>query len=170
MTYYEPPQRPRNRRQRSVLDSPWLSALLVVVVLGLVGTIFVGPRVFGTAVAPTPSGASPGGPSVTTTPGVSIAPTFVRPTPSPAPTFLTYRVRSGDSLNSIAKQFKTTARSIAWWNRGAYPSLDPESPNYDPNTIRVGWVLVLLPNTEVDEENPPTPSPGPSVPETPGSS
>jgi LysM domain-containing protein len=171
MTYYEPPQRAR-QRTRSTLDSPWLAALLVVVVLGLVGTLFVGPALFGsptatnTSVLPSAStGASP------SPAGPSVAPTFSRPTPSPAPTFMTYRVQSGDSLNSIAKKFHTTARSIAWWNRGRYPRLDPESPNYDPNTIRVGWVLAILPNTVVDEENPPTPSPGPPTPEpTPAAS
>jgi len=163
MTYYEPPRR-RRPRQRSVLDSPWLSALLVVVVLGLVGTLYVGPRLFGSAPAPTLS--SPRATLValvTATPaGPSLAPTFARPTPSPGPTFLTYRVKSGDTLNSIAKHFHTTARSISWWNRGAYPSLDPESSRYDPGTIRVGWMLVVLPSTVVDEENPPTPSPAPA--------
>jgi hypothetical protein len=163
MTYYEPPRR-RRPKQRSALDSPWLSALLVVVVLGAVGTLLVGPGLFG----PSP-GATPSGPAATsialasaTPAGPSLVPTFARPTPSPAPTFMTYRVKSGDTLNSIAKHFHTTARSIAWWNRGTYPSLDPESSHYDPGTIRVGWVLVVLPNTVVDDENPPTPSPGPS--------
>jgi hypothetical protein len=164
MTWYEPP--PRNRpRRRSTLDSPWLAALLVVVVLGLLGTFFVGPALFGapastqTADRPSPAAptASPAGPSV--------APTFSRPTPSPGPAFETYKVKSGDTLNSIAKKFHTTARSIAWWNRGTYPSLDPESVHYDPSTIRIGWALVVLRNTVVDEENPPTPSPGPT--ETP---
>jgi hypothetical protein len=163
MTYYEPPPR-RRRKQRSMLDSPWLSALLVVVVLGLVGTFYLGPRMFGSSPNPTPSGPPATLVAVATaSPAVpSVAPTFVRPTPSPGPTFFTYRVKSGDSLNSIAKHFHTTARSIAWWNRGAYPTLDPESSKYDPGTIRVGWRLVILPNTVVDEENPPTPSPGPS--------
>jgi hypothetical protein len=77
-------------------------------------------------------------------------------------------VQTGDSLNSIAKKFHTTGRSIAWWNRGAYPSLDPQGLHYDPNTIRVGWVLVILPGLVVDDANPPTPSPGPT--ETPASS
>jgi Tfp pilus assembly protein FimV len=170
VTYYEPPQRARPRT-RSTLDSPWLAGLLVVVVLGLVGTLFVGPALFGTpapthvAVQPSASGPSP------SPAGPSVRPTFARPTPSPAPTFLTYRVKSGDSLNSIAKMFRTTARSIAWWNRGTYPRLDPESPNYDPNTIRVGWVLTVLPDTVVDDANPPTPSPGPPTPEpTPAAS
>ncbi len=160
MSYYEPPRRARPARTRSTLDSPWLAGLLVVVVLGLVGTLFVGPALFGS-----PKGSATPGPSSTTaiaTPTAVPSPTFLRPTPSPGPTFLTYRVKSGDTLNSIAHHFHTTARSIAWWNRGAYPSLDPESPNYDPGTVRVGWVLVVLPNTVVDEENPPTPSPGPT--------
>jgi hypothetical protein len=34
--------------------------------------------------------------------------------------------------------------------------------HYDPNTIRVGWVLVILPGIVVDDANPPTPSPGPT--------
>jgi hypothetical protein len=162
MTYYEPPQRPRHARRRSALDSPWLAGLLVVVVLGLVGTLFIGPALFGSpgssAVGALPSGLLPSA----TTAGPSTEPTFQRPTPSPGPTFVTYRVKKGDTLNSIAKKFHTTARSIAWWNRGAYPSLDPESYNYQPSTIRVGWVLVVLPGQVVDEANPPTPSPGPS--------
>jgi LysM domain len=162
MTYYEPPQRPRHARRRSALDSPWLAGLLVVVVLGLVGTLFVGPALFGSpgssAVGALPSGLLPSA----TTAGPSTEPTFLRPTPSPGPTFATYRVKKGDTLNTIAKKFHTTARSIAWWNRGAYPSLDPESYNYQPSTIRVGWTLVVLPGQVVDEANPPTPSPGPS--------
>jgi hypothetical protein len=164
MTYYEPP--PRNRlRRRSTLDSPWLAALLVVVVLGLLGTLFVGPALFGTP-ASTQTGALPSSLVPTPTPaGPSVAPTFSRPTPSPGPTFLSYRVQSGDSLNSIAKKYHTTGRSIAWWNRGAYPSLDPQASRYDPNTIRVGWLLVILPGVVVDDANPPTPSPGPPTPE-----
>lgn len=162
MTYYEPPRRPRHVRNQSALESPWLAGLLVVVVLGLVGTLFVGPALFGSPKAtssPRPSSITA---LATPTAGPSVTPTFARPTPSPGPTFMTYRVKSGDTLNSIAKRFHTTARSIAWWNRGHYPSLDPESPDYDPGTVRVGWVLTVLPNTVVDEENPPTPSPGPT--------
>ncbi|HYL40347.1 MAG TPA: polysaccharide deacetylase family protein, partial [Candidatus Binatus sp.] len=41
------------------------------------------------------------------------------------------------------------------------PSLDPESAAYNPNRLEVGWVLVVLPDSVVDENNPPTPSPGP---------
>jgi hypothetical protein len=161
MTYYEPPVRARPRR-RSTLDSPWLAALLVVVTLGLAGTLFVGPALFGSAAATASPALPSGGPPSAIAVGPSVPPTFSRPTPSPAPTFLTYRVQPGDSLNSIAKKFHTTGRSIAWWNRGAYPRLDPLSESYDPNTIRVGWVLVVIPHTVVDDANPPTPSPGPA--------
>jgi peptidoglycan/xylan/chitin deacetylase (PgdA/CDA1 family) len=160
---YEPSERRRPRQRRSVLDSPVVAALLVLIVVALGAAIVLVPGVL-RPVGPGPT-PSPTGPGATPTPaGPSAAPTFVRPTPSPAPTFLSYRVQPGDSLNSIARQFRTTARSIAWWNRGAYPSLDPESPSYDPNTIRVGWVLQVLPDTVVDETNPPTPSPAPATP------
>jgi LysM domain len=164
MTYYEPPPRRRPQRRSSVLDSPWLAALLVVAVLGLVGAWYVDPSLFGT---PTPTNAvalqTTLLPSATAV-GPSVAPTFARPTPSPGPQFETYRVKRGDTLNSIAKKYHTTARSISWWNRGAYPSLDPEGIGYDPSTIRVGWKLVILRNQVVDESNPPTPSPAPPTP------
>ena len=98
---------------------------------------------------PTPTGPTP-------------SPSFVRPTPTPLPTFLAYVVVRGDTLTSIARQFATTGRSIAYWNRGTYSSLDPESDDYAPNEIKVGWVLLLVPNKEVDpEEPPPTPTPTP---------
>ena len=167
MSYYEPPPRRRPKHRSSALDSPWLAALLVVVVLGLVGTLFVGPSLFGTPGATT-TAALPTALFPSASAGPLVPPTFARPTPSPGPAFQTYKVRRGDTLNSIAKKFHTTGRSIAWWNRGAYPSLDPESSAYDPSTIRVGWKLVYLRNTVVDENNPPTPSPGPT--DTPAAS
>jgi nucleoid-associated protein YgaU len=80
------------------------------------------------------------------------SPSFVRPTPTPLPTFLSYVVQSGDTLDSIATAHGTTARSLAFWNRAAYPSLDPDSPGYDPNRIKIGWVLLLVPETEIDED------------------
>jgi peptidoglycan/xylan/chitin deacetylase (PgdA/CDA1 family) len=154
------PPRPRPAgSQRSALDSPWLAAALVVVVVALVVVVLLVSGL----IAPN-TGASPSsGPSsdVATASPSPGEPTFLRPTPSPAPSFTAYVARSGDTLNSIAKQFRTTARSIAWWNRGAYPSLDPESDAYNPNRLEVGWVLMVLPDSVVDENNPPTPSPGP---------
>jgi LysM domain len=89
-------------------------------------------------------------------------PSFVRPTPTPQPTFLAYVVKRGDTLTSIARAHRTTARSIAFWNRAQHPSLDPDSPNYSPNRIEVGWVLLLVPDLELDPEDlPPEPAPSP---------
>jgi peptidoglycan/xylan/chitin deacetylase (PgdA/CDA1 family) len=156
---FEPPARRRPRRQRSALDSPLLSAVLVVVVLGLAGAVLLVPGLLPGS-GPSRSGDPSSTPAAA---GPSPSPTFTRPTPSPAPTFLTYTVQPGDTLNSIAREFRTTGRSIAWWNRATYPSLDPIGPGYDPNTIRVGWVLNLLPDTEVDDDNPPLVSPNPTA-------
>jgi len=85
-------------------------------------------------------------------------PPFVRPTPTPAPTFLVYTVKAGDSLNSIAHHFGTTGRSIAYWNRATYPSLDPESAQYQPGLLKVGWILQVIPNGTFDEQTLPEPS------------
>ncbi len=155
---YERPERRPPRRQRSMLDSPVLSAALVVVVLGLVAAVLFVPGLL--SPGPDASGRPSGAPTAA---GPSIAPTFVRPTPSPAPTFLSYTVRPGDTLNSIARRFGTTGRSLAWWNRATYPSLDPLSEGYAPNNIRVGWVLLLMPDTVVDDANPPSLPPGASA-------
>lgn len=91
--------------------------------------------------------------------GPSSRPSFIRPTPTPLPTFLVYTVRPGDTLTSIARQFGTTARSIAFWNRTTYPTLDPDSPQYAPDAIRAGWNLLLIPELELDPEDLPEPSP-----------
>ena len=111
--------------------------------------------------------ASPPAAVATTSPsdGPSGRPSFVRPTPLPQPTFLTYVVKRGDTLTSIATAHRTTARSIAFWNRAQHPSLDPDSPSYSPNRIEVGWVLLLVPDLELDPEDlpeEPTPSSSPS--------
>ena len=78
------------------------------------------------------------------------------------PTFRTYVVVRGDTLLSIARTFETTARSIAYWNRAAYPSLDPESEGYAPNRIAVGWTLVLIPGALVDPQTLPDQTPLPA--------
>jgi hypothetical protein len=85
-------------------------------------------------------------------------PPIVAPTPTPRPTFLVYVVAKGDSLNTIAHKFGTTARSIAFWNRSTYPSLDPESAGYRPGLLKIGWTLLLVPNDVVDEQDLPEPS------------
>ncbi|MDQ2966469.1 MAG: polysaccharide deacetylase family protein, partial [Chloroflexota bacterium] len=107
--------------------------------------------------------------AVAGSPGPSPSQTFVRPTPTPAPTPMTYFVKSGDSLISIARAFGTTVRSIGFWNRDRYPSLDPESESYNPNRIGVGWSLTLTPNTLYDELAGPSPSPGGPSPSPAGS-
>ena len=101
----------------------------------------------GAAATPTPI-PTPAGPTPT--------PSFVRPTPTPQPTFMVYTVVTGDSLDKIAKRFGTTGRSIAYWNRATYPSLDPDSSTYRPNYLKLGWTLVLIPHTTVDPENLPS--------------
>ena len=110
------------------------------------------------AVAATPTPLpTPAGPTPT--------PSFVRPTPTPEPSFFAYTVVRADTLSSIAKRFGTSARSIAYWNRARYPTLDPESGSYRPDDIKVGWTLLLIPHKEVDPENLPTlpPTPVPSL-------
>jgi hypothetical protein len=112
----------------------------------------------GTAVLP---GTSPAD-SPSASPDPAATPSFVRPTPNPSPTFLVYVVRAGDTLTSVARQFGTTARSIAYWNRAQYPSLDPDSETYEPDRIKVGWTLLLIPAAVIDEDELPDPTPSPS--------
>jgi hypothetical protein len=105
---------------------------------------------------PTPS------PTAVPTPSPTPAP----PTPTPAPTFALVTVRGGDSLTSLATRFKTTPRSIAYWNREAYPTLDPESADYNPDLLQAGWVLRILPGqqyvTPMGPGESPDPTPSPS--------
>jgi nucleoid-associated protein YgaU len=130
---------------------PTVVLLLAVVVAGCLPEA-VGPGRSGggrPAATPPPTPA-PSGPSP--------SPSFVRPTPTPMPSFTSYVVKAGDSLNTIAHRFKTTARSIAFWNRATYPSLDPDSGRYSPNSIRVGWTLLLIPGVVYDENAGPEPT------------
>jgi LysM domain len=92
---------------------------------------------------PTPE--PPPTPLPTAPPPATPTPTPGPPTPTPVPTFTTYTVRSGDNLTTIARRYHTTARSLAYWNRATYPSLNPESSHYAPNKLQVGWVLNVLP-------------------------
>ena len=94
--------------------------------------------------------------------------TFTRPTATPQPTFLAYRVRTGDTVTSIAREHDTTVRSIGYWNRTTYPSLDPDSGSYNPDNLRVGWTLLLIPGVEVDpDEITPLPTLEPPASEEP---
>jgi hypothetical protein len=129
-----------------------------VVSFALLAVVFAGGCVPDPATRP---GASvpglTGKPAPTATPeptpaGPTPSLTFVRPTATPLPTFFSYRVRTGDTLTSIARQFETTPRSIGYWNRDTYPSLDPDSSRYNPNDIRIGWTLLIIPRGEVDPQ------------------
>ncbi|HVA87096.1 MAG TPA: polysaccharide deacetylase family protein [Candidatus Saccharimonadales bacterium] len=123
------------------------------------------PSIAPSAATPAPS-PSPSGTTTAASAGASGSPSFVPPTPTPQPTFLTYVVVAGDSLLSIARRYDTTGRSVAFWNRAKYPTLDPDSPNYKPNHVEIGWKLNLIPGVTLDEQGSlPTPrlSPFPSV-------
>jgi nucleoid-associated protein YgaU len=135
--------------------TPTAPAVILAMTLAVVAAC-VPPPVGRVSAGPGTSGAPP--PAATATPtalptGPTPPPSFVRPTPTPLPTFLSYVVRSGDTLTSIARAHGTTARSLAFWNRVRYPSLDPDAASYDPNRIEVGWVLLLVPDTEIDEDS-----------------
>lgn len=110
--------------------------------------------------SPEPSNAPAAPPAA----GPSVSPSFVRPTPNPSPTFLVYVVRAGDSLTAIARLFGTTARSVAYWNRAQYPSLDPDSAAYEPDRLQVGWALLLIPTEVVDEDDLLDLAPSPTAP------
>jgi len=135
--------------------------LLLILAVALVGCIQSVAR----AGSPSPldgSGAGGSGSDASIAPGPTgptPIPSFVRPTPTPAPTFLLYVVKSGDNLDRIAHQFGTTGRSIAYWNRGRYPTLDPEASGYRPNLVKIGWTLVLIPKVIVDEQTLGQPAP-----------
>ena len=94
--------------------------------------------------------------------GPTPSPSFIRPSPTPQPTFLAYLVAAGDSLTTIARRFRTSGRSIAYWNRAIHPSLDPDAATYEPDHVAIGWTLLLIPGNEVDPEDLPPPPPGAS--------
>ena len=134
-----------------------LAPLLGVAWLLVLGTLACVPQPAGRGTPPpaatspaSSDGAVPSGQPTIARPSPTL--TFSRPTPTPLPTFFAYRVRTGDTLISIARQFETTPQSLGYWNRDTYPSLDPDSPAYNPNTIRVGWTLRIIPGGEVDEQ------------------
>jgi hypothetical protein len=137
-----------------------LGITVAIIVVGCV------PEPVGRAsVAPTSGGPSIQ-PSASLVPVPTIPPpgaSFLRPTPTPLPSFALYTVVRGDTLTRIAKRFSTSARSIAYWNRAAHPSLDPDSPDYHPNDIKVGWTLQLIPGVKIDEEELPEPSASPEA-------
>ena len=92
-------------------------------------------------------------------------PTFVRPTPSPAPTFLSLRRqgRRHASTPSPPSSARPARSDRLVEPRRLSRRLDPESPT-TTRTLQVGWVLVVLPDGVVDDNNPPT---GPEPPAPP---
>ncbi len=154
-------------RTRGPATSSLILWCLVVVALVAVAGCVPDPA---NRTSPSSAGVGVATPTVEPTPaGPTPTPSFVRPTPTPQPTFFVYKVVRGDSLVKIAKLYGTDGRSIAYWNRLAYPSLDPDSGKYKPDYLVVGWRLQLIPNTIVDPEDlppgPATPSPEPDQPE-----
>ncbi|MFI5227131.1 MAG: LysM peptidoglycan-binding domain-containing protein [Candidatus Limnocylindrales bacterium] len=99
------------------------------------------------------SGAPLGSAAADASAGSSIRHSLVPPTPTPLPTFLVYVVKPADSLLTIAKRLHTTGRSLAYWNRATYKTLDPDSPGYAPDKIQVGWKLRYLPGQTTDGED-----------------
>lgn len=145
-----------------VISTRVLFAFALALAIGLAACVPT-PAGGGAGEVPSPDGAGPGLPGAPSpVAGPSATPSFVRPTPNPGPTFLVHEVRPGESLISIARLFGTTARSIAYWNRDRYPSLDPDSAAYEPNRIEVGWTLLLIPTEVVNEDELPDPTPSPT--------
>ena len=123
------------------------SAFRVVPAVALCAALALGASAcLPSSIRPTP--APPATPSPPPTPSPTPSPAPADPTPTPGPAFKLHTVVRGDTLTSLGKKYGTSARSIAYWNRDTYPSLDPESPDYNPNNLKRGWVLRLLPGEE----------------------
>jgi hypothetical protein len=120
----------------------------ISIVTLVLGVAFAVAACLPASIRPTPT------PSPTPTPGPTLppppTPTPGPPTPTPGPSFELHTVGKGDTLTSLARKYKTSGRSIAYWNRDTYPSLDPESAKYNPNALKRGWVLKILPGEEYE--------------------
>ena len=126
----------RRARTRPALAAVLGAALAIAIAACLPGSIRPTP---GPTPTPPPGPTTP--PPPTPTPGP--------PTPTPGPTFKLYKVSRGDTLTRIARRFHTSTRSLSYWNREAYPSLDPESAHYRPDRLELGWTLRVLPGQGV---------------------
>ena len=143
---------------RPPLAAPSVTTLLLVAIIVTGCAAPVGSAASPASV-PSPSVARPAEPSGSTPDRP------FRPTPAPSPTFASYVVQRGDTLLALAARFATSARSLAYWNRARYPTLDPDSAAYAPDRVEVGWTLVYLPGQVVDAESLPSAasaSPGPA--------
>jgi hypothetical protein len=115
-------------------------------VLALVSLALAAAACLPASVRPTP--VPPPTPTPTPSAPPTPTPTPAPPTPPPGPAFVLHTVVRGDTLTSLARLYETSGRSIAYWNREAYPSLDPTSADYQPNNLKRGWVLRVLPGEE----------------------
>ena len=122
-----------NRSVRRARTRPALAAVLGAALALAIAACLPG------SIRPTPE------PTPTPPPRPSTPPP---PTPPPRPTFKLYKVSRGDTLTRIARRFHTSTRSLSYWNREAYPSLDPESAHYRPDRLELGWTLRVLPGKE----------------------
>lgn len=99
-----------------------------------------------TACAPTASLTPSGSASASGLPSPSAPPSAgsTGESPSAAPSATaggsgtTYTVRGGDTLSSIARTWGTTVAQLQAWNAASHPSLVT-----NPNTLEVGWILIV---------------------------
>jgi peptidoglycan/xylan/chitin deacetylase (PgdA/CDA1 family) len=163
-----PPRGSRLGQAGLIVGLALVLALAIVAALVLAGVLGVPGNVADASPSASPTLAASPSAAASPTATASATPSFVRPTPTAGPAFVLHTVVPGDTLSSIARQYETTGRSIAYWNRDAYPSLDPESEGYEPDRIEVGWILRLMPGVELEPGSEPTRSPGPASPSPTG--
>ena len=90
--------------------------------------------------SPTPSASATSSATATAT-STSLQPSdraSATPTSTPSLAGTTYVVRAGDTLWSIARARGTTIGQLQAWNAERYPSLLT-----DPNSLQVGWELIV---------------------------
>jgi peptidoglycan/xylan/chitin deacetylase (PgdA/CDA1 family)/LysM repeat protein len=91
--------------------------------------------------SPTPSGPAAASelpsPSAPASGSAGESPSVV-PSVSDGGSGTTYTVRGGDTLSSIARAWGTTVAQLQAWNATSYPTLVT-----DPNTLEVGWILIV---------------------------
>jgi hypothetical protein len=111
----------------------WLAAgavLVAALILFFVPPMFLNQRggTGGPGATRTPAASGAGSSGGAASPGRSVGPTA-----KPSPTQLTYKVKQGDTLSSIAKKFHITVEELLAANKQIK----------DPNKIAIGDVLVI---------------------------
>lgn len=129
-----------DRRTWPAIPAVLLATLLLA--LGLSGSSAQAPITAVASPTPTPRLTLRPTPSIAPSPVESVAPpteppTFspvptVAPTPKPTATYITYRVKSGDTLSGIAGHYKTTVLAIEQLNGIT-----------DPRALHVGQILKI---------------------------